>query len=114
VIYELREYTAVPGRLPALVARFRHHTLGLFAKHGMEVVFMSVTEFGSNSMNELVCVLRFDSYDDMGTKWAAFLADKEWREVRRASEADGPIVASLTRRVLNPAPFAAGVHPPSR
>jgi hypothetical protein len=107
VIYEIREYTTVPGRMPALVKRFSDHTLGIFAKHGMEVAFLSLTELGANSNNELVYVMKFDSYEDMATKWAAFMADPEWREIRRASEADGPIVATISRRVLNPAPFAA-------
>ncbi len=100
VIYEIREYTTVPGRMPALVKRFTEHTMGLFAKHGMDCSFLSTTELGPNSNNELVYVMRFDSYDEMATKWAAFMADPEWRDVRRASEADGPIVASISRRVL--------------
>jgi hypothetical protein len=106
VIYEIREYTTVPGRMPALVKRFKNHTLEIFARFGMEVAFISLTELGANSNNELVYVLKFDSYDDMVTKWAAFLADPEWQEVRKASEADGPIVASISRRVLTPGPFA--------
>lgn len=100
MIYEIREYTTVPGRMPALVKRFSEHTTRLFAKHGMEFSFLATTEFGANSNNELVYVMTFDSYDDMATKWAAFQADPEWREVRAASEADGPIVASISRRVL--------------
>ncbi|WP_219412986.1 NIPSNAP family protein [Pseudonocardia nigra] len=107
MIYEIREYTTVPGRMPALVTRFNDHTLGLFAKHAMEVVFLSLTELGANSTNELVYVLRFDSYAEMAEKWAAFQADPEWRDARGASEADGPIVASINRRVLSPAAFAA-------
>jgi hypothetical protein len=106
MIYELREYTAVPGRMPALVSRFKDHTLGIFARLGMEVVFMSVTELGADSSNELVYVMKFDSYDDMATKWAAFRVDPEWNEVRRASEADGPIVVAVGRRLLNPAAFS--------
>ena len=106
MIYEIREYTTVPGRMPALVRRFRDHTLAIFARLGMEVTFMSLTEFGGNSTNELVYVMRFDSYDDMATKWAAFQADPEWRAARAASEEDGPIVASISRRVLNPGLFA--------
>jgi hypothetical protein len=107
VIYELREYTTVPGRMPALIKRFNEHTLRIFAKHGMEVVFMSLTEIGSSVNNELVYVMRFDSLDDMATKWAAFRADPEWDQARQASEADGPIVVSINRRVLNPAAFEA-------
>src|SRR5437764_15472355 len=35
-VYELRTYTALPGRLPALNKRFAEHTLKLFEKHGMK------------------------------------------------------------------------------
>ncbi|MER5756935.1 NIPSNAP family protein [Streptomyces sp. NPDC002088] len=106
MIYELREYTAVPGRLPALIRRFNEHALKLLAKHGMELVFISLTEFGRNTVNQVVYVLRFDSYDDLERKWAALLADPEWIEAKRLSEVDGPIVASLERRILTPTPFA--------
>jgi hypothetical protein len=105
VLYELREYESVPGRMPALVARFRDHTLGLFEKHGLELVFMTVTEFGANSNNELVYVLRFQSYQEMQERWAAFQGDPEWRRVRQESEKDGPLVARLSRRLLNAAAF---------
>lgn len=105
MIYEIREYTTVPGRMPALVARFREHTTRIFAKHAMEVVFLSVTEIGPNTNNELVYVLRFDSVADMTTKWAAMQGDPEWQEIKATTEADGPIVARLSRRVVNPTPF---------
>ncbi len=105
MLYELREYEAVPGRLAALVARFRDHTLGLFERHGIEVVFISVTEFGENSNNELVYVVRFESYQQMQERWAAFQGDPEWQQVRRDSEKDGPLVARLSRRLLNAAAF---------
>lgn len=106
MIYELREYTALPGRLPALVRRFNEHALKGLAKHGMEVLFISLTEFGTTSMNEIVYVLRFDSYEDLERKWQAFFADPEWIEAKRLSEVDGPIVASLQRRILTASPFA--------
>jgi hypothetical protein len=107
VIYELREYTTVPGRMPALVRRFNDHTLRLFAEHGMEVVFMSLTEVGDDTENQLVYVLRFDSTDDLAAKWEAFRADPAWQQAKAASEADGPIVAKIDSRVLNPAAFGA-------
>src|SRR4249920_1285715 len=34
-VYELRTYTTLPGRLPALNKRFADHTMKLFEKHGM-------------------------------------------------------------------------------
>ena len=45
LLYELRTYTTVDGRLPALHARFRDHTLKLFEKHGMKnVVYLVPTD----------------------------------------------------------------------
>ena len=107
MIYEIREYTTVPGRMPALVARFNEHTLRLFKRHDMEVNFISLTAVGDNSNNELVYVLQFDDYGDMQRKWAAFQADPEWQRARSASERDGPIVARISRRVLDPTAFQA-------
>src|SRR6185437_10637423 len=34
-LYEMRVYTANPGKLDALNARFRDHTVQLFKKHGI-------------------------------------------------------------------------------
>src|SRR5690242_20454336 len=36
--FELRNYTAFPGKLEALNKRFREHTLKLFEKHGIRSV----------------------------------------------------------------------------
>jgi hypothetical protein len=105
MIYEIREYTTVPGRMFALIARFNDYTMKLFEKHGIECVFISTTEVGENSNNELVYVLRFDSYDDMQHKWTDFIADPEWVSVKAESEKDGPIISRMRRRIVNPAPF---------
>ena len=37
-VYEMRTYHAAPGKLEALHARFRDHTLKLFEKHGITSV----------------------------------------------------------------------------
>ncbi len=105
MIYELREYTTVPGKMPAMVKRFNDDSLRIFKKHGMDVVFMSLTQFGTDTINELVYVLKFESEQDMASKWAAFYADTEWHAVRDSSEADGPLVVKVSRRVLTPDAF---------
>lgn len=105
MIYELREYTAMPGKLPALVKRFNEHTIRLFGKHGIELVFISHTVIGEDSINELVYLLRFDSYSSVESKWASFLQDPEWQKVKADSEIGGPLVQSVKRRLLDPGPF---------
>ncbi len=37
-VFEIRTYTAEPGKLDALHSRFRDHTLEIFKKHGMHSV----------------------------------------------------------------------------
>lgn len=105
MIYEIREYTTVPGMMPALVQRFKEHGFAAFKRHGVEVVFISLTSLGAVSNNELVYVVRFDSYQEMADKWGALNTDAEWLAARKASEENGAIVATLSRRVLDPSPF---------
>jgi len=91
--------------MPDLVARFRDHTLALFQKHGLDVVFIGLTEIGDNSNNQLFYVLRFGSYQEMQERWTAFQRDPDWQQVRRESEANGPLVARIVRRFVNGAAF---------
>jgi hypothetical protein len=105
VVYELREYTAVPGRLPALIDRFNTTAIPLFARHGMDLVYIGRTNFGENSFGELVYMLSFADTADMDAKWARFIQDPEWVAAETASEADGPLIQTLKRRLLDPSPF---------
>lgn len=105
MIYEIREYTTVPGKMPVLVQRFKEHGFSAFKRHGIELVFISLTSLGEVSNNELVYVARFNSYQEMADKWRALNADPEWLAARKASEEDGAIVAKLSRRVLDPSSF---------
>lgn len=36
MIYELRIYTTIPGRMPNLLARFENHTLKIWERHGIK------------------------------------------------------------------------------
>jgi hypothetical protein len=49
MIYELRVYHSVPGRLPALIKRFETVTVRLFEKHGIrQMGFWTVAVGESN------------------------------------------------------------------
>src|SRR5579864_6629512 len=56
-VYELRTYTTEPGRLPALHARFRDHTMKLFEKHGMQNVMYWVPTDEKLKENTLIYVI---------------------------------------------------------
>lgn len=98
-VYELRTYTAREGKLDALHQRFRDHTVGLFAKHGMKSVGYWVPTEPPRSEDTLIYILEHDSREAASESWKAFLADPEWQEVYRKSQADGPILAKAPESV---------------
>ncbi|MFC2095875.1 NIPSNAP family protein [Candidatus Bipolaricaulota bacterium] len=105
MIYEYRVYDAAPGRLPALHARFRDHTISLFAKHGMNVVGFFTSEIGGRS-DQLTYILAFENLEHLERAWKSFEADPEWAVVKAESEKDGPIVLRLTSQILKPTPYS--------
>jgi len=56
-VFELRTYTAPPGKLGELHARFRDHTLAIFNKHGMKSVIYLAPQDAPDSANTLIYVL---------------------------------------------------------
>jgi hypothetical protein len=105
--FELRTYYAVPGKLEALHARFRNHTMGLFKKHGMEVVgFWGATDKEQGSENTLLYVLAFPNRAARDRAWASFVADPEWLRVRAESEKDGKILEKLESVILMATDYA--------
>lgn len=104
MIYELRSYEVVPGRMPAMHARFRDHTLGLFRRHGLRVIgFWDVVVGTSNVLHYL---LQFDDLGHRERAWAAFVADPEWQRVRAESEKDGPLVARVRNEIWRATPYS--------
>jgi len=91
--YELRTYHAHPGKLDALQARFRDHTLRLFEKAGMTNVAYWVKQDGGDGV--LIYVLAYPNREAREASWARFRADPEWQAAAAASEADGKLVAKV-------------------
>ncbi len=94
-IFEMRTYTAHPGRLDALNARFRDHTTRIFDKHGMTNVGYWTPQEAPLSENTLVYILAHDSREAGQESWDAFRADPEWSQVAEESQRDGRIVESV-------------------
>ena len=98
-VYELRTYTVLPGRLPALHKRFAEHTMKLFEKQGMRNEMYWVPTDDARKDNTLIYFLSHDSQEAADRSWKAFQADPDWIKVRDASEADGKILAKPPERV---------------
>lgn len=94
-VFELRTYTASPGKLSNLEARFRDHTVGLFEKHGMTNVGYWVPTDEPLSEDTLIYVLEHESRDAAQASWDAFRADPDWMEARAESERNGRLAANV-------------------
>jgi len=104
VLYELRIYEAVPGKLPALNDRFSTYTLKFFEKHGIKVVGFWTEDIGTS--NRLLYVLGYESLADREKKWTAFMNDPDWLQVRAKTEAGGPLVARVINSILRPTAYS--------
>ena len=60
MIYELRVYRCVPGRLPALLSRFQNHTLRIWERHGIRQAGFWTPLVGENSQ-DLTYLLAWES-----------------------------------------------------
>lgn len=106
-VYELRTYTAADGKLDALKARFRDHTIRIFKKHGMESIGYWVPEDPEHSRNTLIYILKHPSREEGEKHWTDFQNDPEWKKVAAESEANGKLVLKVDRVWLDPAEFSA-------
>ncbi len=106
MIYELRIYRCVPGRLPALLKRFEQTTLKIWEKHGIRQAGFWTVLIGEGN-NDLHYLLAWESLAEREQKWAAFMADAAWTTARAESERDGPIVANITTMMMQPTTFSA-------
>ncbi len=105
-VYELRTYYTHPGKLPDLNTRFRDHTTRLFEKHGMTNVGYWVPQDEPAHSNTLTYVLAHDSREAAKQSWSGFLNDPEWKKVKSASEANGPIVTKVDSVFMDPTDYS--------
>jgi hypothetical protein len=106
MIYELRTYWAAPGKAEALHNRFRTLTLGIFAKHGMQVVGFWTPDPATAETGDLVYIMAFPDRDTMTRSWDAFRMDEEWKAGRAASDVNGVLTEKLTSIVLQPTDYS--------
>lgn len=106
MIYELRIYSCLPGRLPALLRRFETATLELWDKHGIRQAGFWTTTVGPDS-NALTYLIAWDSMGERETRWTAFATDPQWLAAKAESEKDGPIVANIVNSFLTPTRFSS-------
>jgi hypothetical protein len=92
-VFELRTYTANQGKLDALNARFRDHTAGIFARHGIKSVAYWTPFDQPEASNTLIYLIHHAGRKQADANWKAFAADPAWQKVARQSQLDGKLLA---------------------
>src|ERR1043166_6972073 len=90
-VFEIRTYTAAEGKLDALHARFRDHTVALFTRHDMTSIGYFKPQDAPLRQNTLIYILAHPSREAATKNWQTFHDDPEWQKVKAASEAQGAL-----------------------
>ncbi len=91
-VFELRTYTTNPGKLDALHARFKNHTMKLFSKHGMNHVgYWTPVASHPDADKKLIYILSHPSQEAGLAAFTAFRADPEWVAAKAESEKEGSL-----------------------
>ena len=107
MIYELRVYHCLPGRMPALLKRFETVTLGdLWDRFGIRQAGFWTVGIGKSNQ-ALYYLLAWESLAERDEKWNAFIVDPDWLAKRAESEKDGPILERVANQILLPTSFSS-------
>ena len=104
-VFELRVYHAVPGKLPALEARFRDTTSKLLAKHNLNVVGYWVSENAPGSDETFVWIVAHASREEAKRNWDDLRADPAFQEMIKSEQAD-KLVEKVDVTYMRPADFS--------
>jgi hypothetical protein len=82
--FELRVYYCNPGKLDALITRFRDHAVPLFKKHGIDGLGYWVPT--NNPDNAFYYLMAYPNKEARDASWKAFGSDPQWQEAAKKSE----------------------------
>jgi hypothetical protein len=106
-VFELRTYHCLPGKLEALKARFRDHTVKLFEKHGIQNIGYWVPQDADKGKdNTLIYIVAHPDKAAAEKAWKAFRDDPAWVKARTESEKDGKIVEKVESVFMDPVDFS--------
>jgi hypothetical protein len=106
VVYELRIYHVVPGKIENLLARFRDHTMKLFADHGIKSVAYWTALDEPVKSSTFFYILEHPSREAAAANWKAFQDDPEWKSVKAKSEENGKLVEKIDSTFLTLTDFS--------
>jgi hypothetical protein len=110
MIHQLRIYEIFEHNKAAFHDRFRDHAWRIMRTYGFNILAFWETQ--TESRTEFVYLLQWPDEATMRAAWAAFLADEEWKEIKRVTAArHGDLVGAIDERVLRPTEYSPALPP---
>jgi hypothetical protein len=106
-LYEMRTYTAAPGKLAALNARFKEITIPLFEKHGMTNVGYFVP--ADNKENKLIYFLAHKDAAAKDASWKGFMGDDDMKKKFAETEKNGRLAVKVDRVFLTATDYSPAI-----
>jgi NIPSNAP len=98
-IHQLRIYEIFEGNKQAFHNRFRDHAMRIMAKYDFKIVAIWETRTGDRT--EFVYLLEWPDKETMTDRWAKFMADQEWADIKKeTAKVHGRLVGDIQDRVL--------------
>jgi hypothetical protein len=110
--YELRVYTALPGKRDALAARFASRTAAIYARHGITNVgyfipLESDPELGISAENTFIYMRGYPSKEERDKRLKAAHDDPEFAEVVTRQEQNPDTRLIVKARTVDMAPHGS-------
>lgn len=104
MIYELRLYTVVAGRMADNHDRFQNHLPALFERHGIKNVGRWTAVSGPNAPM-FVYMMTYEDMAERDRQWDAFYGDDDWWAVRSKTNGEEQMVERFDLLFLKPNPI---------
>jgi signal transduction histidine kinase len=105
MIHQLRIYEIFEHNKSAFHDRFRDHAVRIMKTYNFHILGM--WEAQTESRTEFLYLLVWPDEPTMQAAWAQFMADEEWKEIKRLTrEEHGDLVGEIESRVLMPATYS--------
>jgi heme-degrading monooxygenase HmoA len=99
MIHQLRIYEIFEHNKAAFHDRFRDHATRIMWMYGFHILVMWETKTAQRT--EFVYLLVWPDEATMRNAWAQFMADEEWKGIKRVTSAQhGDLVGEIEDRVL--------------
>ena len=105
MIHQLRIYEIFERNKAAFHARFPDHAARIMKNYGFRIVAM--WEATSERRTEFVYLLAWADEAAKNAAWSAFMADAEWKDIKRLTSAEhGDLAGAIEDRLLVPTAYS--------